>query len=712
MFALNIKTKLLITLSLSIFFNNITFIASVNDDVRGIKNTTKNKSNIISSIFEFLNSEDFNIKEISFLENELMSKLENGINSYNNKASTINDIQDDKHVSSTLESIINISDYNYPLPENDAQQKEGLKYTIAIFATSDIHGSALKKESLHPGTNQIYSVGGLEFMSSELNALKEEWGNRLLWLDAGDQFQGGLETKISNGSIITDFFNAKHLDGTAIGNHEFDFGQEFLHERLNNSTFPYLATNIENDEHKKAFMNNTETSQVYKVGKIKVGVIGLSTLLTVKTTSGDLSNINFLDYIPSIIEESKKLRSVNNADIVIMTSHIGTICKNSDLNINKLRFFKSHVESECDLHDQEMNIILDELSKKEKEDGVVYLDAVIAGHTHTNTHHFIREKPVVSTINNGKYFNVIYLTFDIREKSNNSKNSNLRNINTNSNDSLFLSQSFHFNKTQSIIEGPVQVCDKVFQNTKTCSNVEDDDATIGLLSQYSYHNKTITADPKIRKIFSVWEEKLKPYEEVLATSEVRLRMNREGDSQLGNFFADCFRTFANADFSVVNSGNFRTEWSPGNITYINLYDMSPFTGKMYKFDIKGFEVKRLMSVIQKGSFRPYPISGLKVNIDSYYNPEGNDDYIITGSTLSDNKEIIDEDIYSMITNDFLIISYGDDFSLVKNWLKPDKLNFIGIDRDIIGECLKDAKHIKKDSNIDERIVIHKITTKN
>ena len=44
-------------------------------------------------------------------------------------------------------------------------------------------------------------------MGKYIDLLREEWKERFIWLDAGDQFQGAMENTISNGTIITDFYN-------------------------------------------------------------------------------------------------------------------------------------------------------------------------------------------------------------------------------------------------------------------------------------------------------------------------------------------------------------------------------------------------------------------------------------------------------------------------------------------------------------------------
>lgn len=71
-------------------------------------------------------------------------------------------------------------------------------------------------------------------MARLIQILQEEYKDNTIYLDAGDQFQGGLQSSklISNGEIMNDFYNTMNLQGSALGNHEFDFGPDFL--------FPYM----------------------------------------------------------------------------------------------------------------------------------------------------------------------------------------------------------------------------------------------------------------------------------------------------------------------------------------------------------------------------------------------------------------------------------------------------------------------------------------
>lgn len=92
---------------------------------------------------------------------------------------------------------------------------------MVIIGTNDIHGSAFPTALYRSDTNENYSYGGLEVMAQMIETLRDEYGGNLLYLDGGDQFQGGIESSslVSSGEIMNDFYNSIGLSAAAIGNH-------------------------------------------------------------------------------------------------------------------------------------------------------------------------------------------------------------------------------------------------------------------------------------------------------------------------------------------------------------------------------------------------------------------------------------------------------------------------------------------------------------
>jgi 2',3'-cyclic-nucleotide 2'-phosphodiesterase (5'-nucleotidase family) len=76
---------------------------------------------------------------------------------------------------------------------------------LTILGTNDIHGKLTPIDVYKPN-GTLVNIGGLSLLSSYFKIVKKEYPN-LLWLDAGDQYTGTLESSLFNGQTITSAFN-------------------------------------------------------------------------------------------------------------------------------------------------------------------------------------------------------------------------------------------------------------------------------------------------------------------------------------------------------------------------------------------------------------------------------------------------------------------------------------------------------------------------
>jgi len=205
--------------------------------------------------------------------------------------------------------------------------------TIAIIGTNDIHGTAFPAQLVRSDNiSQQYLYGGLQYMGRLIQIIQSEHQGNVIYLDAGDQFQGGIESSklVSSGKIMNDFYDALELNGSAIGNHEFDFGPGFLLPFMSGKQAPNLAANIRSERGQDVFLPNQEISHLYEfTSGIRIGVIGLSTIETPTTTSafnnGLFPKYEFLQYLSIVEAESKKLRK-KGANAVLLVTHVGDQC--------------------------------------------------------------------------------------------------------------------------------------------------------------------------------------------------------------------------------------------------------------------------------------------------------------------------------------------------------------------------------------------------
>ena len=565
------------------------------------------------------------------------------------------------------QELIDISD-GYTVPKKTDTDY----YWVPIFGTNDIHGKIFPAQYAHPEGTGTYKSGGAEYIYAYKKIIESEWGkDRFLWLDGGDQFQGGLEFMLSNGTIMNKFYNKAGVNAMAIGNHDFDFGVEERQKDMAGSNFIYLSANIKNTTSGKYIYEEWEkvkATEMFTLGDVKIGVIGLATVLTPIMSGTVPSELSFEPYRDIIIELSKKLRD-DGANAVLLLPHFGPLCP--DTSNKKLDIGLRDKDTEqlvCD-DKQEYNILLNSLPEQ-------YIDAVIAAHVHDVSHHWIGNIPVVES-SGAFYSHVIYLPF---KKDDTGK--------------------YTVVKDKIKIEGPLPSCEKVFTNTKRCDYVPIGETSQGALTNYKFHGQVIELDPEMKTLLDDWraiiDAKLK---NIIVDNEEKLVTDNTQETALTNLLTDAGRRITGADIGLFNLGGFRTEWYPGQLNEIDLFLMFPFNNTFVSVEMSGREVIRMLKTIQTGT-SVNPSSGL---IQLFKN-DGNGNIRILDAKLFDGylvKKIELDKTYTICLNDFLADG-GSFFSKVKKWyVEKNRIDY-GTIRELMEKYLKSLGKIAKGSLIDPK----------
>ena len=567
------------------------------------------------------------------------------------------------------EKIINLSNYDYPKKTSE----ENSTYNIAIMGTNDIHGAFFpQKVNIN---NNIYDYGGLIYMGNYITNLREEWGNRFIWLDSGDQFQGGLESKISYGDIMTDFFNIMEINASTIGNHEWDFKIDFLINRTSKAKFKYICSNIKNiTTNNNIFLPNQISTSILNVDKIKIGIIGLTTITTKITNKKNVKDVEFLPYVNVIKEKSSELKK-NGTDVIILLLHLGVECEiKKEIKLKLGLYNKDSKFDECRKNDE-----LYELLSKFNDDNK-YFDVIVSGHTHETVHQWIKGYPVISNIDQGKYFNLMYLYFNK------------------------IGDKYTFLKDKTIIEGPIPVCGKIFENTLKCEigNLEEIKKW-GKLHNFQFHNKLIKKEEKLINLSKAWEEKFEKFNlEILTSTDKIMEHIYFKESILSNFYTDAFKKITGADFVILNSGFFRNKWNEGNITMANLYQMEPFDNELTSIYMNGKEFKKMIKLIQSYEyiFDISPSSGLKQVIKKYDEKKR----ILLNIKYYDGlieREIEDNNNYKIATIGYNIPNGEGVFERILKWYKIKNFTNYGDTKKLMSKYLRSIEKIKTDNYIDK-----------
>ena len=117
--------------------------------------------------------------------------------------------------------------------------------------------------------------GGLARVATIRQQVLAESPHTLLVL-AGDTISPSITSSVSKGAHAIAVWNAVGLDLAVPGNHEFDFGKDVLLERIKESHFPWVATNIA-ESLSQTPLPGTKLFVVRDIGGIKVGFVGMTT---------------------------------------------------------------------------------------------------------------------------------------------------------------------------------------------------------------------------------------------------------------------------------------------------------------------------------------------------------------------------------------------------------------------------------------------------
>ncbi|MFL5807334.1 MAG: bifunctional metallophosphatase/5'-nucleotidase [Roseiflexaceae bacterium] len=189
-------------------------------------------------------------------------------------------------------------------------------YRVRIIHTNDHHA---RIEPVMGGTPAAPIHGGVSRRKTLIDAIRDEGGNQLL-IDAGDVFQGTLWYNQYLGQADLEFYNALGYEAVAIGNHEFDNGQQPLAEFIKRASFPVLSANIVADA-SSPLSGLFKPWIVKEVGGEKIGIFGLTTEET-PILSGPGPGVTFTNYIDAARQSVAELKAQGVSKIIALT-HIG-----------------------------------------------------------------------------------------------------------------------------------------------------------------------------------------------------------------------------------------------------------------------------------------------------------------------------------------------------------------------------------------------------
>jgi 2',3'-cyclic-nucleotide 2'-phosphodiesterase (5'-nucleotidase family) len=187
---------------------------------------------------------------------------------------------------------------------------------LKLLFTSDHHGQVLPLQEPQPGN----IVGGAARRHTLIREIREKAGkNKVVLVDAGDLFYGSDFSKSTNGEVDCAAYQLMGYDAIALGNHDFDYGINFLRKATLNYQTPWISANIIEQSTQQNFVM---PYMVKTVGGVRVGIIGFSSEDAFKRR--ERRNARGLTFkTPNEVAAGLYSKLKNDVDIFIALTHQG-----------------------------------------------------------------------------------------------------------------------------------------------------------------------------------------------------------------------------------------------------------------------------------------------------------------------------------------------------------------------------------------------------
>ena len=157
---------------------------------------------------------------------------------------------------------------------------------------------------------------GMAHFGTEIDKIRDANPDGTLLLDAGDEFTANFW----GGIPVVEALSVLRTDAMTLGNHEFDYGQEFIEECISHADYPILCANITEKVTGNLVKGVKPWVMLEKKG-IKIGVLGFTTEYTPKmVTSPMFDTYQIHECVPLTCRYIPEMRQAG-AQIIIVLAH-------------------------------------------------------------------------------------------------------------------------------------------------------------------------------------------------------------------------------------------------------------------------------------------------------------------------------------------------------------------------------------------------------
>ncbi|WP_283750692.1 bifunctional 2',3'-cyclic-nucleotide 2'-phosphodiesterase/3'-nucleotidase [Bacillus cereus] len=261
---------------------------------------------------------------------------------------------------------------------------------LRILETSDIHVNLMNYDYYQTKTDNKV---GLVQTATLVNEAREEAKNSVLF-DDGDALQGTplgdyVANKINDPEKPVDpkyvhplyrLMNLMKYDVISLGNHEFNYGLDYLNKVISKTEFPVINSNVYKDDHDGIEENDKHYFKPYHIFEkevedesgqkqtVKIGVMGF---VPPQVMNWDKANLEGKVIAKDIVDTAEKLvpeMKAQGADVIVALAHSGVDKSGHTPKMENASFYLTEVPG---------------------------VDAVLMGHSHTEVKDIFNGVPVV-----------------------------------------------------------------------------------------------------------------------------------------------------------------------------------------------------------------------------------------------------------------------------------------------------------------------------
>ena len=366
-------------------------------------------------------------------------------------------------------------------------------------------------------------------------------------VDAGDAIQGAPIGSLSQGKDIITLMNAVGYDVCIPGNHEFDYGMDTFMERSRELECGYVSCNFKNLETNQTVF---DPYKIVEAGDKKIAFVGVTTPETFFTSTpayfqNDAGEFNYSfseqdNQLWQTVQDSVDAAKKENADYVILVGHLGE------------------------------HSVTPKWSVQEVIAHTTGIDAVIDGHSHDET-------PSTSfTAADGK---------DVLITQTGTKLKHIGKMTISADGTLT-------SELVDVVPAPENLPADSWKAPEDRKGKFVDTRTYELIGEINEAQDAIL-DQKIGET---------PFTLYNCDPETGVRRVRNGETNIGNMYADAYREVTGADVAFINGGGLRASIEAGDITYREAMSVQPFGNMVCSARVTG---QQILDMLEFG-VRMYP----------------------------------------------------------------------------------------------------------